>query len=395
MLAIKYLSLSLLIISILFFIVILIISKNSNYPVKNDNNHKFCILIPARYESNVIEDLLISIKNQSFKINMRDVYVIVESTKDKTVEICKKYNASVVIRKRLDLKTKGYALDEGIRYIKSKSKHYDAYFIFDADNILDKDFIKNMIPIYDKGYDLACGYRNCKNGNDSAIAASSALTFSLINEIINKMKCKHNKNITFSGTGFYIRGYLIDKFNGYPFNSLTEDYELTMYATLSDLTSFYNDKSVFYDEQPIKFKNTINQRVRWIKGYFLIRRKYAFKIFKSINKNSKNNASKIDQSIGILPYLTMVLSALFYLLYLIIKKDIFKIIIILLSIYFVLLLITLVLLILENGKIKLDKTMKIKVLFVNPIYLVSYLYCALIALFKKDVSWTVVKHGKN
>ena len=44
------------------------------------------------------------------------------------------------------------------------NKDYDAYFIFDADNILEKDFIKNMIPIYYQGYDIGVGYRNIKNG---------------------------------------------------------------------------------------------------------------------------------------------------------------------------------------------------------------------------------------
>ena len=58
--------------------------------------HNFCFLVPARYESKVIEGLLISIKNQSVKVNMKDVYVIVESLKDETVNICKKYSASVV-----------------------------------------------------------------------------------------------------------------------------------------------------------------------------------------------------------------------------------------------------------------------------------------------------------
>lgn len=67
-----------------------------------------------------------------------------------------------------------------------------------------------MIPIFDNGYDLAAGYRNCKNGNDSVIAASSALTFSLVNTVFNNRKNKETRNITFSGTGFFIRGSLIE-----------------------------------------------------------------------------------------------------------------------------------------------------------------------------------------
>ena len=113
--------------------------KNNNKPKRKNDNHNFCILIPARYESRVIEDLLVSIKKQTHKINMKDVYVIVESKEDETVNICKKYGTSVVIRKHLELKRKGYALDEAVKYILGKKLRYDAYFIFDADNILDKN----------------------------------------------------------------------------------------------------------------------------------------------------------------------------------------------------------------------------------------------------------------
>lgn len=42
-------------------------------------NPSFSILIPARYESKVIESLLISINKQSVKVNPKDVYIIVKS----------------------------------------------------------------------------------------------------------------------------------------------------------------------------------------------------------------------------------------------------------------------------------------------------------------------------
>ena len=53
-------------------------------------NPSFSILIPARYESKVIESLLISINKQSVKVNPKDVYIIVESLEDETCNIVKK-----------------------------------------------------------------------------------------------------------------------------------------------------------------------------------------------------------------------------------------------------------------------------------------------------------------
>lgn len=408
MLVFRVISLTLIFIGALMAsLVALIARKNNNKPKRRKDGHNFCVLIPARYESKVIEGLLKSIKNQTHKVKMTDVYVVVESEKDETVNICKKYNATVFIRKELHLKRKGYALDEVVKYILSGKKRYDAYFIFDADNLLDKDYFKNMIPVFDKGYDLATGYRNCKNGNDSVVAASSALTFSLVNEVFNDNKNKQTRNITFSGTGFYIRGYLIEKWQGYPFHTLTEDYELSSYATLNNLTTYYNTKSVFYDEQPVKFKNTINQRIRWIRGYFDVRRMYQKKMLLSLDRKDRNFGSKLDESFGIIPYIFMVvgllvwfLSIIFFIVYnLFLNKEIlrthvFELLIYFIILYLALFIMTLVIVIIEGNKIDLSLKTKIKVLFYNPIFMISYVPCAIKALTAKEVKWTKVEHGK-
>lgn len=380
--------------------------KNNNKPSKRNSGHDFCFLVPARYEAKVIEGLLISIKKQTIKVNMKDVYVIVESKDDPTVNICKKYNATVVIRKHLELQRKGYALDEAVKFIINKSIHYDAYFIFDADNVLDKNYLKNMIPIFDMGYDLASGYRNCKNGNESVIAACSALTFSLVNTVFNDKKNKETKNITFSGTGFYIRGELIEKWKGYPFHSLTEDYELSSYATLNNLTTYYNTKSVFYDEQPLRFKDTINQRVRWIRGYFDVRKMYTKKMFESLDKNDSNNGSKMDESVGIVPFIFIVVGLVFWFLSLVFfitynllmsnkvwKSHLLELAIFIMIIYLTMSVMTFVILMIEGKKLDLTLKSRLKAMAINPIFMISYVPCAIRALTSKEVKWTRVDHG--
>ena len=91
-------------------------------PQKYNNKKRYCILIPARYESKVINNLLLSITKQTTKINPKDIYIIVESIKDKTVDIAKQYNMNIILRENLSLKRKGYALNDAVTYIlKSKS----------------------------------------------------------------------------------------------------------------------------------------------------------------------------------------------------------------------------------------------------------------------------------
>lgn len=364
---------------------------NSNVPKEKNNKGKFAILIPARDESRVIEELLNSILNQTRKINSDDVYVIVEEESDKTVELVKNKNMNIVFRHDLSKKRKGYALDDAIKEILEQKKHYDAYFIFDADNVLDKDYIKNMEKAYESGYDIGIGYRNTKNGNDSVIAAASSLTFSMINTLGNEHKTKCNNTLTISGTGFYIKGDIVEKLSGYPFNSLTEDYELTLYATLNDLTTTYVKNAIFFDEQPVKYNITINQRTRWIKGFFEARKKYIpLLLKKEINKNF---SSSFHQIMGVTPYILLIIGLLGILLvnYFNVKNTI----ILILFVYLIMVLITSIMVLKENTYLNINNKMKIKVILYNPIFLTTYIICLFKAILNKDVKWLKIEHSKS
>lgn len=373
----------------------LIMKKNTNYPQKEKNGHNYAILIPARNESLVIEKLLISIENQTKKIKPEDVYVIVETKKDKTVSIVEKHKMTIVYRKNLNKKRKGFALDDAIKEILKSNKKYDAYFIFDADNILDKNYIKEMTKSFDEGYDIGIGYRNTKNSKN-LVSAASALTFSMINTIGNKRKSKYTNNLIISGTGYYIKGAIIESWKGFPFNSLTEDYELSLYSILNNLTTTYNDSAIYYDEQPEIFDVTIIQRSRWVKGYFDARRNYIHKIRKSISKKDKNYASKITALIGVNPLITLIIGILILLIDSItsFKNFIISLLIIFILIYITLMIFTYIIIKKEENKLDI-KVSKILLIFYNPFYLLSYIYCLYIAITKKDLGWQEIKHTNN
>ncbi|MCM1052506.1 MAG: glycosyltransferase family 2 protein [Ruminococcus sp.] len=404
----EIIGIALIILGVIYLLLVSFIVKfNNNYPKKTrERLENFAIIIPARDESRVIEDLIKSIKLQTKKVNMQDVYIIVEDKNDKTVEIAKSYGAQIFIRKRLDLKSKGYALDELITYLSENNVYYDAYFIFDADNVLDKCYLERIEETYKKGYDIGIGYRNLKNGNDSLIAASSGITFAFLNSNGNETKSRESRNIVLSGTGFYISGDIIKDLKCFPFHSLTEDYELTLYSIMNNLTSYYNKDAIFYDEQPIKYKDTINQRIRWVKGYFTNRFKYIPKFYKRIWHNP-NFGSTIAEIMGMKPYILMIIGAILYILnqviimikihklnfitYICLKK----IFLIIFLAYFLFMMMTFFVIYNNKGKLNLSMSMRIKTIFFSPIFFVTYIPCALKALFIKDVKWDKVKHTRR
>ncbi len=387
----------------LYLVLVLGTKDKSGQLTPKSSNFDFCVLIPARDESAVIENLFLSLKRQTLSVSFSDVYVIVEDKQDKTVEIAKRYQVNVLYRENLARQRKGYALDEAIRQIILR-KEYDAYFIFDADNVLDDCYFEEMKKTYLEGYDIGIGYRNCKNGNVSVFASCSALTFSMINTLSNERKQNNNNTLTLSGTGFYITGNFIHQWGGYPFHSLTEDYELTLYATLHHLKMYYNKNACFFDEQPTTYRVTKNQRVRWIKGYFEARKKYLPSLRQELKKNPKNRGSLITELIGVCPFICFIVGIfLFFIIQTINcifnKISIFSFFVIaiftLIVIYLGLVFVTGYMIRRENHKLSLTKISKIKALFFNPIYLVTYLFCAIKALMTKNVSWVKIEHKDN
>ena len=370
-------------------------------------DHKYCILIPARNESKVIKGLLQSILAQDYDMSKVSTYVIVESENDPTCEICKDAGVNVFVRKKLNLKGKGYALHEAIDYIQNDLKEeFDAFFIFDADNIISKNYIKEMNKAYDAGYKMALGYRNSKNWNDGWIASLSALTFSMLNTFQNKARAKYGFNILVSGTGFYIDYNIIKENGGWTFFTLTEDVELSMYSTLNNIPTTYVEKAEFFDEQPTKFKQSWNQRIRWVKGYQQVHKIYDKKLIKSAFTEKENIWTKIEYSLQIMPILIFVLTIAFYsissLTLCIINGIIgnvvwiellLRLIIVLCSTYLFLSLYTLLLIIAERKKINLTLPNAIISVLMGPIFMFLYIPIALKAFSQKEVEWKVIEHS--
>lgn len=403
----EVLGISLIVLGLILVLVNMFLVKfNNNFPkAKREVWKNICVLIPARDESKVIEDLLVSLKEQTINIKMKDVYVIVENENDLSIEIAKKYQASYFVRKELNLKSKGYALDEMIKHLVKENIYYDAYFIMDADNVLTPSFIEEMQSSYTNGYDIAIGFRNLKNGNDSVVAAASGITFSFLNSNGNELKNRQSRNITLSGTGLFIVGDLIKKWQGFPFHSLTEDYELTLYSIENNLTSFYNKEAMFFDEQAIKYKSTVNQRMRWVRGYFDNRKKYLPRFRKKL-KNNANFGSLINELLGMKPYILMIIGCVLYILnqiinvfkfkkLIMVKISLFKISIIIGLAYVLFALMTAFVIYKDKEKLALNKKMIIKTIFFSPLFFVTYVPCALKAIFKKTVNWEKVDHTRR
>mgnify|MGYP006069554707 FL=1 len=231
--------------------------------------HRFAAIISARNEENVIGSLIASLKAQNYPRELLDIYVIADNCTDRTAQTAASAGAFVYHRYNRQQVGKGYALDYLFKRLAEEGKDtYDGYFVFDADNYVDPDFVKEMNATFSSGdYAALTSYRNSKNFGANWISAGYGLWFLREARFLNAPRMKLGVNCAISGTGFLVSGDVIRENGGWPFHLLTEDIEFSVDCALKGRVIGYCEKAVVYDEQPVTLRQSWDQRVRWPKGF--------------------------------------------------------------------------------------------------------------------------------
>ena len=268
---------------------------------KANTNHKYGICIAARNEEKVIGNLLDSIHKQDYPKDKYTIFVVADNCDDDTAKIARSKGAIVYERHDENHKTKGYALQFLFKQIERdyKTSSFEAFFIFDADNLLKKNYISKMNDAFDEGCKIITSYRNTKNFDENWISSNYALHW------IRSIRTNHRARsvlrlaTNIQGTGFLFSNEIVK--NGWKYTSLTEDRALTADAVAQGYQITYQDEAEFYDEQPTKLKICLRQRLRWAKGHlqaFVESGPYLFSniIFGKMFLRTKWKDNKVDKN---------------------------------------------------------------------------------------------------
>ena len=141
--------------------------------VQDEPLHKFAVMIAGRNEEAVIGELVRSIKNQDYPEELIDIFVIADNCTDNTAAVAREAGAIVFPRHNEKQVGKGYALDYGLKAIWEQyaDRDYEAFFVFDADNVLDVNYFREMNATFDNGAKASTSYRNSKNFGSNWISA--------------------------------------------------------------------------------------------------------------------------------------------------------------------------------------------------------------------------------
>lgn len=365
--------------------------------------NRFAVLISARNEENVIENLLNSINGQTYPSELVDVYVVADNCTDKTAEISRGCGAIVYERFNKEKIGKGYALDFLLGHIKEEKgeEYYDGFFVFDADNLLEPDFIEQMNKTFSSGYKILTSYRNSKNYGSNWISSGYALWFLREARYLNNARMILNTSCAVSGTGFLFHRDMLKKRDGWKYFLLTEDIEFSISNIIDGEKIGYCHKAMLYDEQPETIKQSWNQRLRWAKGFLQVLRHYGARLFLGIFKN-KNHMSCFDLSVTIMPiiFLTMLAIGTFVggIIFDIVtgSPDLWSNVLVgveaVAGAYMTFFVMGLITVITEWKYINCTAPRKIWSLFTFPLYMFTWIPIGIVALFKK-VEWTPIKHN--
>ena len=275
--------------------------------------HRFAAIVSARNEEGVIGELLESLRRQNYPAELLDLYVVADNCTDDTAGVARR--AGAFVYKRFDNvhKGKGYAMDYLFHRLKEEGKQdYDGYFVFDADNLVDPNFVREMNRTFDKGYDALTCYRNSKNFGANWISAGYSIWFLREARFLNFPRTLLGTNCHVSGTGFLVSAKVIEENGGWPFHLLTEDIQFSVDCAVRGRKIGYCDKAVIYDEQPTTFQQSWDQRLRWSKGFYQVDRAYTAPLLKGCLRLGRRGLSCYDMFATVAPGMLLTLAMILF-----------------------------------------------------------------------------------
>lgn len=366
-------------------------------PILEEKTNKFMAIIPAHNEEAVVENLIMSLQKQDYPRDSYDIYVIADNCTDDTAKIAKK--AGAIVYERFDSmhKTKGAALNWFLAQKIEEDAPYDAFCIFDADNIVDVNFLKNMNKKLCQGETVVQGYRDIKNPTDSWVTAGYAIFYWTMNRFYHLARYNIGLSPLINGTGFMVRFDQV-KPEGWNTKTLTEDIEFSLKQIIRGRKLGWARDAIVYDEQPVGFKQSWSQRSRWTVGHIQCMGEYTKKLALAVKEHKTvMNFDGLLYIVGSIPMFIITILLLLVNAVLYLGKGLTGTELLwnyaryIVPTFFLPILTAILIMKIEHKEVK----PMAKGLLCYPLFLGSWLAINFKCLFKRNTKWEKIEHVRN
>ena len=367
-------------------------------PHRSEKRHRYAILIAARNEEAVLPHLLDSIRAQDYPAELITTYVVADNCIDRTVEVARAGGARVYARYNRKEVGKGYALNFLLEQIEKNDglDSYDAFLIFDADNLLLPDYVTQSNKICSDGYEAFCGYRNSKNFGTNWISQGYGLWYLHDSCHLNQSRMLIGTTCAVNGTGFGFTRRLLERMGGWKFFTLTEDIEFNTWCATQGVRIGYCRDAVVFDEQPEKFSQSWRQRTRWTQGGLQVSVRYAKDLLRGLFKGGWTSYASFETAtLSLWGYGMGVICGGMTMLVTFLAEQWLglgrAILLALAGTYSSMFAIGALTLITEWKRIRAATGQKIRSLFAFPLFMMTFVPIALTAVFRK-FQWQPIAH---
>ena len=226
----------------------------------DDELPKVTVIIPAFNEEKSIARTIESIKASNYPKNKFEIIVVDDGSKDKTLEIAKKYKSKLVKVYTKKNGGKGTALNLAIKKCTG-----DIIFSMDADTFVAPHSTKEMVR-YFKNPDVMSVAPSMlihkPKGALQRIQQAEYLFGLFIRKAFSSVNAIHVTPGAFSA----YRKSFFDKYGAYDEDNITEDLEMSLRIQHKGYAIQYSAESPAYTIAPNKFKPLMIQRRRWYTG---------------------------------------------------------------------------------------------------------------------------------
>jgi len=225
----------------------------------------FSILISVYNEELTLPSLLDSLENLDYPKSLISVLFVADHCTDNTVLVIKKSGFRVIERTGGEL-GKAVSIKYGINKIMDGMKGDGGYLaIFDADNVIDSDFLNSIVRALSKNIMVYQGNTTIENKYQSIFTRLNYINYCATNRFKELARSQAGLSCRLRGQGMVFNKSIIDQFS-WDASTLVEDQEMLIDLVLKDYRVSWVYDAHVGSVIPSSISDSFVQRKRWSGG---------------------------------------------------------------------------------------------------------------------------------
>jgi cellulose synthase/poly-beta-1,6-N-acetylglucosamine synthase-like glycosyltransferase len=264
--------------SSLYLLLLTLLSARLKPAPPSNRSMRFDIIIPAHNEEAGIAAAVHSVKAIDWPTDCFRVIVVADNCTDATASVAADAGATVLVRRDLELRGKGYALAYAFRDSRERG-WADAVAIIDADSHVTSNLLEAIAARMERGEQAVQVHYGVSNIHASWRTRLMAIALAAFHRVRSRGRERLGLSCGIRGNGWAVTHALLLQVP-YASFSLTEDIEFGIELGMRGLRVAYADEAGCDGEMVSGGPNARSQRRRWEAGRIAILRSWTLPLLK-------------------------------------------------------------------------------------------------------------------